>query len=291
MFAARAAQSDWLPFDDNPASRIGLCGNAAIGRGLIDLPKAGGAETGPPYPTIGDGPTRAAIYLGGSVHLGGSVIRWREVEMFSERTRRWTRTGGRPPHSGDRGCRSMALITAGSLLAAILVTGCAGAPGASQSAGASHRLPPTLGTRPMTSCVIKGEIPVKAEVPGYCGTLEVPEDRSNPSGRQVPLNVAVVPAVAATPAPDPFFPLAGGRVRAHRSSPGFLASIRGPRQPRHRPRRPARHRWLEPDDLATDARHLELWPRRLTPASRHGRDGLASVRRRSALLYEHRGRR
>ena len=69
---------------------------------------------------------------------------------------------------------------------------------------------PTLAGQPMTACTISGEVPVKASVEGYCGTLTVPEDRSTPSGRQVGLHVAVVPAAAAAPMPDPFFALAGG---------------------------------------------------------------------------------
>ena len=43
-----------------------------------------------------------------------------------------------------------------------------------------------------------------------CGRLTVPEDRSHPEGRQIDLNVRVVPAVASDPAPDPVFFLAGG---------------------------------------------------------------------------------
>jgi pimeloyl-ACP methyl ester carboxylesterase len=68
----------------------------------------------------------------------------------------------------------------------------------------------TLAGQPMTSCLIQGEIPVKAEVAGLCGTLSVPEDRSNPDGRRIDLRVAVVPARATVPAPDPMFAIAGG---------------------------------------------------------------------------------
>jgi pimeloyl-ACP methyl ester carboxylesterase len=70
--------------------------------------------------------------------------------------------------------------------------------------------PPLLAGQPMTPCVIKGEVPVVAEAPGFCGTLQVPEDRSNPSGRHIGLQVAVVPALAAPAAPDPFVAIAGG---------------------------------------------------------------------------------
>ena len=62
----------------------------------------------------------------------------------------------------------------------------------------------------MAACTIKGEYPVKAEAPALCGTLRVPEDRSNPDGRQIGLRVAVVPAVATDPEPDPLFVAAGG---------------------------------------------------------------------------------
>jgi pimeloyl-ACP methyl ester carboxylesterase len=43
-----------------------------------------------------------------------------------------------------------------------------------------------------------------------CGTLTVPEDRANPGGRQLALNIAVIPAIKRKPAPDPLFMLAGG---------------------------------------------------------------------------------
>jgi len=43
-----------------------------------------------------------------------------------------------------------------------------------------------------------------------CGTLVVPEDRANAAGRQVSLNIALVPAIKRKPAPDPLFMLAGG---------------------------------------------------------------------------------
>ncbi len=43
-----------------------------------------------------------------------------------------------------------------------------------------------------------------------CGSLEVPEDPARPDGRAIALNIAVVPAISRTPAPDPLFLLAGG---------------------------------------------------------------------------------
>lgn len=43
-----------------------------------------------------------------------------------------------------------------------------------------------------------------------CGTFEVPEDRSDPDGRQIALNILVVPATEQGAEPDPVFILAGG---------------------------------------------------------------------------------
>lgn len=62
----------------------------------------------------------------------------------------------------------------------------------------------------MTVCTIKGDHPVQAQAAALCGTLQVPEDRSHPGGRQIGLRVAVVPAVATEHEPDPLFVVAGG---------------------------------------------------------------------------------
>jgi pimeloyl-ACP methyl ester carboxylesterase len=43
-----------------------------------------------------------------------------------------------------------------------------------------------------------------------CGKYEVFEDRAAKSGRKIALNIAVLPALSAKPAPDPVFMLAGG---------------------------------------------------------------------------------
>lgn len=48
------------------------------------------------------------------------------------------------------------------------------------------------------------------QVDARCGILTVPENRSNPDGRQIKLNIAVIPAINRTPEPDPLFLLAGG---------------------------------------------------------------------------------
>lgn len=52
--------------------------------------------------------------------------------------------------------------------------------------------------------------PTGEQVDARCGTLTVPEDRSNPTGRQIGLNVVLIPAIKRDPAPDPLFLLAGG---------------------------------------------------------------------------------
>jgi pimeloyl-ACP methyl ester carboxylesterase len=59
--------------------------------------------------------------------------------------------------------------------------------------------------------------PCQLSVPGLqtslkaeCGKLKVFEDQESQSGRQIELNIAVVPAISRNPAPDPLFLLAGG---------------------------------------------------------------------------------
>jgi pimeloyl-ACP methyl ester carboxylesterase len=107
-------------------------------------------------------------------------------------------------------------------LSAWLMVGCSSQ---SPAASTSH---PVLAGQPMAACVVSGEVPVKASVDGFCGTLTVPEDRSNPSSRQIGLHVAVVPA-AAHAEPDPFFALAGGPGDASTSFfawlPGLYADV------------------------------------------------------------------
>lgn len=110
---------------------------------------------------------------------------------------------------------------------AFAAAGCSTAPPAPQSstrATPESARVPALNGQLLSACEISGEVPVKASVPGFCGTLSVPEDRSNPSGRQIGLRVAVVPAQSATPAADPFFAIAGGPSEA---SSQFFAWLPG----------------------------------------------------------------
>ena len=108
-----------------------------------------------------------------------------------------------------------------AVAAAALLVGCTSAPGGSAAPADHARL---LAGQPMATCTISGEVPVKASFPAYCGTLLVPEDRSKPTGRQIGLRVAVVPADAAEAKPDPFFALAGGPGEA---SSSFFAWLPG----------------------------------------------------------------
>ncbi|MCX5403008.1 alpha/beta hydrolase [Streptomyces sp. NBC_00335] len=52
--------------------------------------------------------------------------------------------------------------------------------------------------------------PIEELKDARCGTLTVPENRAEPSSRTIKLGVAIVPAVADTPKPDPVVWLAGG---------------------------------------------------------------------------------
>jgi pimeloyl-ACP methyl ester carboxylesterase len=109
----------------------------------------------------------------------------------------------------------------------LIVAACAGPaelPGSSlgtASASASPvatRAPITLAGMPMAPCTAGGASAV-------CGTLRVPEDRSNPEGREIDLRVAVIPAIAAAPRADPLFPLDGGPGQAATEDLGWTASV------------------------------------------------------------------
>jgi pimeloyl-ACP methyl ester carboxylesterase len=64
------------------------------------------------------------------------------------------------------------------------------------------------GTFILEDCALTS--PAGDQVDARCGTLTVPEDRANPSGRQIDLSIAVIPAIKRNPEPDPLFLLAGG---------------------------------------------------------------------------------
>ncbi len=118
-----------------------------------------------------------------------------------------------------------------AIAAGLLLAACASqpAPSGTNPAAAGRQ----LNGQPLTACTIAGDVPVKAETTGLCGTLTVPEDRSKPNGRTVGLRVAVVPAVASNPAPDPLFVLAGGPGDASTQFfawlPGFYTEVHATR--------------------------------------------------------------
>ncbi len=60
----------------------------------------------------------------------------------------------------------------------------------------------------LEDCILTS--PTGNQVDARCGTLAVPEDRANPTRRQIALHVAVVPAIKRNPEPDALFLLAGG---------------------------------------------------------------------------------
>jgi pimeloyl-ACP methyl ester carboxylesterase len=58
-----------------------------------------------------------------------------------------------------------------------------------------------------------------------CAALSVPEDRASPQGRQIALNIAVIPATASAPQPEPRFFLTGGPGQAATESYLALRSV------------------------------------------------------------------
>ena len=118
---------------------------------------------------------------------------------------------------------------AGSLATLVLLVSACTGPAArpTSSPVATRSLPPTpaasrapiaLAGEPMTPCTAGG-------TSALCGTLRVPEDRSNPTGRQISLRVALIPAVAPAPKPDPLFPIDGGPGGAATDDLGWTASV------------------------------------------------------------------
>lgn len=79
------------------------------------------------------------------------------------------------------------------LFAALIALAGCGAPG------------PEGGGLPLADCRLP-----KLAVAARCGTLSVPENRAEPSGRKIDIFVAVMPANTASPRRDPFVVLAGG---------------------------------------------------------------------------------
>ncbi|MBK8255808.1 MAG: alpha/beta fold hydrolase [Polyangiaceae bacterium] len=61
--------------------------------------------------------------------------------------------------------------------------------------------------------------------PAQCGTLHVPENRNQPNGRTLGIQVIVVPALAASPKADPVVFLAGGPGQAASQIVGFALGV------------------------------------------------------------------
>ena len=62
---------------------------------------------------------------------------------------------------------------------------------------------------PLEACRLQSEI-AGGGVAARCGWLSVPENREQPSGKQIRLHVAVIPSMRLEPAGDPLFVLSGG---------------------------------------------------------------------------------
>jgi pimeloyl-ACP methyl ester carboxylesterase len=79
-------------------------------------------------------------------------------------------------------------------------------PGVAPAAGpAPARYEPRFESAPCPT-----QLPLPALQNARCGFLVVPENRSRPEGRTIRLAVAIVPAIAQQPAPDPLVHLTGG---------------------------------------------------------------------------------
>ncbi|MEZ4297198.1 MAG: alpha/beta fold hydrolase [Polyangiaceae bacterium] len=92
-------------------------------------------------------------------------------------------------------------------------------------AGCSSGAPGPSAAVSLTPCTVPG-----LRSPARCGAVRVFEDRAKGAGRTLDLSVVVVPALAASPKPDPIFFLAGGPGQAASSiipiSVGFADRLR-----------------------------------------------------------------
>lgn len=98
----------------------------------------------------------------------------------------------------------------------LLLAACSGAPAPTQAARQAA-------TVSLEECQLSAP-GLATRLPAQCGHLTVPENPQDPSGRQIELRLAVVPAVSRSPAPDPLFFLTGGPGQAATESYLQLAS-------------------------------------------------------------------
>ncbi len=87
------------------------------------------------------------------------------------------------------------------------------------------------GTPARTLALAECRLP-RVAMAAQCGELEVPVDRTQPSGRRIRLTVAVLPANTLTPRPDPLFILAGGPGQAATRLGPFAEQLTGVRRDR-----------------------------------------------------------
>ncbi len=120
------------------------------------------------------------------------------------------------------------------------------------SSSTSDDLSPTPSRRafeldgtPMKPCSVGG-------FEAVCGDLVVPEDRADPSGRQIPMHVVVIPSLDEAPAADPVFFLTGG--------PGGAATADWSSAPATFPGVHARHDIVLVDQRGTGGSNLLMFP-------------------------------
>ncbi len=120
------------------------------------------------------------------------------------------------------------MLTAGKFVLLSTLAGCAlCSSGSSPVRIANSRIPfPTPASRVALQPCKAGGLPEEVR----CGTYEVYEDRAAKSGRKIALNIVVVPALNASPAPDPLFWLEGGpgadATRDVFAARGYLSEVR-----------------------------------------------------------------
>jgi pimeloyl-ACP methyl ester carboxylesterase len=117
---------------------------------------------------------------------------------------------------------------AGVLAALVLVIAACAAPAAppATSPSVESASPPSASSRATITLAGAPMVPCTAgDASAVCGSLRVPEDRSNPAGRQIDIRVAVIPAIAPVPSADPLFALDGGPGGAATEDLGWMASV------------------------------------------------------------------
>ena len=102
------------------------------------------------------------------------------------------------------------------ILLALLLAACTGT---AEAPSLQNSPTPAL---PLNDCLLSSP-GLATQVAAKCAVLAVPEDRANPAGRQLNLNVVVIKALSSNPAADPLFLLAGGPGQA--ASEAYLPLI------------------------------------------------------------------